>query len=127
MWVDVDKKLPCEDGDYLVYIRNAEAPCVLSFCADGAVWYDEIEGEFYNVTHWLPIPPNPKATFERLFDDGGVLKSKIECAIYFSLDEVITYRENLSFLLSYCDLPPYLSGKLVNLLSNFENVLGDKK
>ncbi|MBR2388079.1 MAG: hypothetical protein IKB02_04855 [Clostridia bacterium] len=127
MWNDVNKILPEKDGDYLVYIRNAEAPCVLSFHADVAVWYDEIEGEFYNVTHWLPIPSNPKATFERLFDDGGVLKSKIEFAIYFSLDEVITYRENLRFMLSYCDLPPYLSGKLGHLLSNFENVLGDKK
>ena len=127
MWNDVNKILPEKDGDYLVYIRNAEAPVVLSFDANVGVFYDEVEGELYNVSHWLPIPPNPKATFERLFDDGGVLKSKIEFAIYFSLDEVITYRENLRFMLSYCDLPPYLSEKLGHLLSNFENVLGDKK
>ena len=127
MWHDVNKVLPDKNGDYLVYIRNAEAPCVLSFDADVGVFYDEVEGEFYNVTHWLPIPPNPKATSERLFDDGGVLKSKIEFAIYFSLDEVITYRENLRFITSYCDIPPYSSQKLKDLLINFENVLGDKK
>ena len=127
MWIDVNKSLPEKDGEYLVYIRNAEAPFVLSFDADVGVFYDEVEGEFYNVSHWLPIPPNPKATFERLFDDGGVLKSKIECAIYFSLDEIITYRENLRFITSYCNIPPYSSQKLIDLLNNFENVLGDKK
>ena len=127
MWNDVNKILPEKDGDYLVYIRNAEAPVVLSFDADVGVFYDEDAGDFYNVSHWLPIPPNPKATFERLFDDGGVLKSKIEFAIYFSLDEVITFRENLRFITSYCDIPPYSSQKLKDLLINFENVLGDKK
>ena len=127
MWIDVNKSLPDKDGEYLVYIRNAEAPCVLSFDADVGVFYDEVEGEFYNVTHWLPIPPNPKAEIKLEEDDGGVLKSKIEYSIYFSLDEIITYRENLGFLLSYCDLPPYLSGKVGQLLVYFENVLGDKK
>ena len=127
MWNDVNKILPEKDGDYLVYIRNAEAPCVLSFLADIGVFYDEVEGEFYNVAYWLPLPPNPKSGFDLEDDDSGVLKSKIEFAIHYTLDEVITFRENLRFMLSYCDLPPYLSGKLGHLLSNFENVLGDKK
>lgn len=127
MWNDVKTTLPDEEGEYLAFIRNAECPVVLSYDPDDECWYDECEGEFYNVAYWLPLPPNPKSGFDLEDDDSGVLKSKIEFAIHFSLDEIITYRENLRFMLSYCNLPPYLYSKLGQLLIYFENVLGDKK
>ena len=127
MWNDANKILPDKDGDYLVVIKGAEIPTVLSFHADCGVFYDENHECYYKVTHWCPLPEMPGTAAKVEADDGGVIKSKLEFAIYFSLDEVITYREKLRFMLAYGDIPHYLRGKLGALLSNFENITGDRK
>ena len=127
MWNDANKILPDKDGDYLVVIKGAKIPTVLSFHADCGVFYDENHECYYKVTHWCPLPKLPVTEENIEPDNGGFIKSKIEFAIYFSLDEVITYRENLRFMLAYGDIPHYLRGKLGALLSNFENITGDRK
>ena len=127
MWNDANKILPDKDGDYLVVIKGAKILTVLSFHADCGVFYDENHECYYKVTHWCPLPKMPGAATKVEADDGGVIKSKLEFAIYFSLDEVITYRENLRFMLTYNDVPPYLRGKLNTLLQYFENVTGDRR
>ena len=127
MWNDVNKNLPNKDGDYLVVIKGAEIPTVLSFHADCGVFYDENHECYYKVTHWCPLPDMPGTAAEAAADNGGVIKSTIEYAIYFSLDEVITFRENLRFVLAYGEVQPYLRGKLGLLLQYFENVTGDKR
>lgn len=48
-----------EDRTYLVMIGGATFPTVLAF--DGERWYKEtFAGRYYyDVTHWLPLPPAP--------------------------------------------------------------------
>ena len=48
-WNDVNKVLPDKDGDYLVFIKGAEIPCVLSFHSDCGVFYDENHECYYNI------------------------------------------------------------------------------
>ena len=127
MWVSIENSRPQKDGDYLVVIKGAEIPTVLSYLKKCECFYDEDHEISYNVTHWCPLPEMPGTAAKVEEDDGGVIKSKLEYAIYFSLDEVITYRENLRFMLAYGDLPHYLRGKFGTLLSYFENVIGDRK
>ena len=43
MWNDINKILPDKDGDYLVFIRGAEIPCVLSYHSDCDVFFDELK------------------------------------------------------------------------------------
>lgn len=110
-WNDVKKVLPDKDGDYLVVIKGAEMPTVLSFDDDVGVFFDEDMVD-YNVEFWLDLPKMPESAAKVEDDDSGIIKSKLEYAIYFSLDEVITYRENLSFMLTWSDVSPYVCGKL---------------
>ena len=126
MWNDATKNLPDKDGDYLVVIKGAKIPAVLLYDMSVGVFFDD-SWEPYDVTHWCPLPEMPGAASKVEADDGGVIKSKLKYAIYFSLDEVITYRDNLRFMLTYSDVPPYLCGKLTTLLQYFENVIGDRR
>ena len=114
MWNDANKILPEKDGDYLVYIRNAEAPCVLSFDADVGVWHDE--EDFYNVTHWLPIPPNSKAQLFFNQDDIDFIDANLTnvyCEIS-KIEGVASVITNPTFTKTICDS-----------LERIEDMLGD--
>ena len=125
-WNDIKQGLPIQDGTYLVLLEGFKLPVLAKYDL-----FDEFfhinSGAVLDVSHWCPLPDLLGADEKFEDDDGGVLNSKLEYAIYFSLDEVITYRENLRFMLTYSDVPPYLRGKLTKLLQNFENVTGDRK
>ena len=128
MWNDVNQLLPIQDGTYLVLVEGLKTPILAKYdLFDEFFRLPDSTGAVLDVSHWCPLPKMPGATAKVEADDGGVIKSKLEYAIYFSLDEVITYRENLRFMLTYNDVPPYLRGKLATLLQYFENVIGDKK
>ena len=120
-WNDVNKVLPDKDGDYLVFIRGAEIPCVLSYHSYCGVFLDENHVCDYNITHWMPLPENPKVIEESTkfpFPD-------LEYCIKFSFEEAIVHREHLQFILQYYCLPPFLEKSFEELLSKIKDVLGD--
>ena len=44
MWVSIENALPQKDGDYLVVIKDAEIPTVLSYLKECECFYDEDHG-----------------------------------------------------------------------------------
>ena len=126
-WNDVNKILPEKDGDYLVFIKGAEIPCVLSFHSDCGVFFDENHECYYNITHWMKIPVMIPGTSEPLPAEKAVLENKLEYSIYFTPEEVTIYLDILRFLVNFYGLADYLEVKLFSLIERFENVIGDKK
>lgn len=67
-WIPVTERVPERwaildpDGDpelleFVVMIDGAEIPTVLRF--DGSVFFDDRDGQIYDVTHWMPLPAPP--------------------------------------------------------------------
>ena len=68
-WISVKDRLPdkwmdwvndehMEPREFIVFIEDAEIPTVL--CFDGDRFCDREHTEFYDVTHWMPLPDAPK-------------------------------------------------------------------
>ena len=67
-WIPTSEKLPeqyviiddyglPEPLEFVVMIQGAKIPTVLSF--DGKDFYDDRDGQIYDVTHWMPLPEAP--------------------------------------------------------------------
>lgn len=59
LWIPVADRLPDEDGWYLVVMLRNVRFLEFRSCANWAWW--DIDGIGYcNVTHWMPLPPEPE-------------------------------------------------------------------
>lgn len=62
-WVSVSERLPEKTGDYIVHTRWAETSTVLTYYGkrkNGEQLWCDADGNYYNVTHWMPLPEAPK-------------------------------------------------------------------
>ena len=57
-WRETDEKYFGEPIEFIVHIAGAE--CATTLCFDGKDFFDINTGEFYMVTHWMPLPEPPK-------------------------------------------------------------------
>ena len=55
-WIEVEKKLPPEGVDVLVFLQNHEMHVMQYF---SLFPYVEIDGKEVYPTHWLPLPKSP--------------------------------------------------------------------
>lgn len=64
-WVDCKLALPNEGDEYLVMIAGATKPTVLYYDVEEEGFYgedDELNQEWYPVTHWAELPEGPAGT-----------------------------------------------------------------
>ena len=62
-WVSVVDKLPEKDDDVLVWVGVTCVRACIGNTPYGQAWYlvdKHCYLNMYNVTHWMPLPPNPK-------------------------------------------------------------------
>ena len=122
-WRKFSEERPVCSGEYLVMIEGAELPTLLTYeeddCSYG--WRDD-EMNYYRVKWWCHMPAHP---------DVG--QAPILCPqpkrfpMYLSEDEIITFKENLSFSIAYCDLPDVTKKCLTPLLIYLENMFVDRR
>ena len=58
-WISVKDRLPEQDGEYIVMIANFEYATALCYRTKFNEWDDGMSN-YYNVTHWMPLPQPPK-------------------------------------------------------------------
>lgn len=56
-WIDVKERLPETKWRYTVFVEWTVA--TLWYTND--YWYNALLGKQSNVTHWMPLPPNPSS------------------------------------------------------------------
>lgn len=67
-WISVEDRLPSEeevleDQEFIVVIKGYRLATTLYFV--GGEWRDDAgDGDFYHVTHWMPLPKVPKEVRE---------------------------------------------------------------
>ena len=64
-WIDCKLALPKEEDEYLVMIAGATKPTVLYYDVEEEGFYgedDELNQEWYPVTHWAMMPNGPAGT-----------------------------------------------------------------
>ena len=64
-WIDCKLALPKEEDEYLVMIAGATKPTVLYYDVEEEGFYgedDELNQEWYPVTHWAMMPEGPNGT-----------------------------------------------------------------
>jgi hypothetical protein len=66
-WISVNDKMPENDGNgfsrtVLVYSKDYHLPTIAFYDYDEAHWieYNTDEGIVFDVTHWMPLPPEPE-------------------------------------------------------------------
>lgn len=62
-WIPVTERLPEVPGGYIVHTRWAEASTVITYYGkrkNGEQLWCDADGNYYNVTHWMPLPEPPK-------------------------------------------------------------------
>jgi len=61
-WVNVNDLLPDKDDDVLVWVGTTSVRACIGKTPYGRAWYLVDKNcylNFWNVTHWMPLPPNP--------------------------------------------------------------------
>ena len=96
-WVAVADRLPLEEfrkycdkyhfnPEFIVYIDYASVPTALSFDGTGFYWdgCEEDDRDYYEVTHWMMMPPKPEDCLA-VADDFGEFKPEYEALelLYF--------------------------------------------
>ncbi len=60
-WISVKDRLPEENNtfsEFIVIVRGAKRPTVLEY--QGHEWWVDENGNYYDVTHWMPLPEPPE-------------------------------------------------------------------
>ena len=120
-WLLFAEEKPLVSGEYLVIIKGAEIPTVLSYDALTNDWLDDVDN-YYCVKYWCYMPSLPGVPQEPIVK----LQNK-KYALYLSEAELISFRECLAFAIAYCDLPTSVQSALKPLLVYLENMEVEKK
>ena len=59
-WIPVTDENPKEAGEYIVKIAYASAATALWYNPVEDVWFSDDYRDTYTVTHWMPLPEQPK-------------------------------------------------------------------
>ena len=63
LWIPITERLPEESGHYLIYVIGGEFKqwsMVTMAYYHKRFYYDDMEDNFDQVTHWMPLPEPPK-------------------------------------------------------------------
>jgi len=60
-WIRITDQLPEIEHEVLVRVEYKGNMFIAKRIGDG-VYIDDCEEEFYGVTHWMPLPPQPADT-----------------------------------------------------------------
>lgn len=118
-WRKFSEERPVCSGEYLVMIEGAELPTLLTYeeddCSYG--WRDD-EENYYRVKWWCVLPEHPDEKNDP--SPAVLLNSKV--TLHLTLDEVVSFRENLSFVNNFCDVPDHSYEVLEQLIVYLENI-----
>ena len=116
-WRRFSEERPVCNGDYMVLIENAEIPTILTFYDEENLWIDDNENS-YSVKYWCVLPEHPDEKIDP--SPAVLLNSKV--TLHLTLDEVVSFRENLSFVNNFCDVPDHSYEVLEQLIVYLENI-----
>lgn len=120
-WHLFSEEAPVSPGEYLVIINGAEIATVLYYDALAFDWLDDDEN-YYSVKYWAELPDHPDGVQEPIIKD---LERKY--SMTFTAGQIIAYREYLSFIINYCDVPRILQKDISSLIVSFENIMSDRR
>lgn len=69
VWIPVTERLPEESGHYLIYVIGGEFKqwsMVTMAYYHKRFYYDDMEDNFDQITHWMPLPQPPKEETDAL-------------------------------------------------------------
>ena len=107
-WVSVEDRLPCEEGNYIVFTEEYLIPTHQNingafYWAERGTWSKYMNQYPFTVTHWMAFPDPPEEeppavrieaiTFAGMrLVDGAIWAVSPEGQTYYSIDEGENYR-----------------------------------
>ena len=120
-WRKFSEERPIISGDYICKISEAIAAVSLTYDRNSNTWTDDFDNH-YRVTWWAVFPRLPEDRM-RMTSDPLVRRFNLK----LTAEEIVVFRENLSFILSYCDVPESLATSMRTLQTYFENIFADRR